>query len=271
MGGAMPEVCGRCRAFQVSGRPDCPFCGAEAAAAALPVVDERSSAGAPSWSPPDGSLPTPSPPLPKPPHRSVGTAGKVLGAVAVVAAIGALFAFLPDPGSKPRPRAEAVKPEPPTPIEELEGVCAGKPVPIQRAKAYDGQPGPHRVELLEIVPVGRWPELDNGRIALPDGWNQHEGDDVPLDQIELVGCFIVAHARLERTCDYQGGFTQELWVRSGRLVVREARTGKELLRQEVPEVPEECGNLAVTGDDIVYGSGFHRQVIDALRPFSGGP
>ena len=266
MGGQMPEVCPTCRAFLVSGRPDCPFCGAEAAAAEAAAKaaiaaapDPRTSAGAPtSWAAP-GAAPRGPVPAPAPPRRS-GGALKAIGIVAAVVALGALVAFMPDPGGRSnRSRSDAVA-EPPDLVDELAGVCDGKPQPIKQAKAYKGGPGIHRVEAVMIPPGNHTQITDPDRVYLgeEDGWRSpDERADVDVADLELVGCYVVTGSRLIDNCEYDafGTNNDNFWVPLattwGRVVVREAKTGKEVLRQDVPE-PQgaKCWGGASSSDTI---------------------
>lgn len=278
MGGAMPEICPRCRAFLVAGRPDCPFCGAEgAASAAAPATAPGPSASAPgpsSWGPPG---PTAGPPqAPASPPRSPITAGRVLGVLAVILAIGGLVAFLPDPGGKGPSTADAESStevqEPQTAEDALIGVCDAEPKPIERAKAFDGKPGRHQLEAILINPDGRWPDLSSGWVPrMIPGARFVKAEDLRLETVELVACYVVTNARAERTCDFSGGFTQELWVVSGGIVVREAKTGREVLRVDASkEEPTECYGAASTDDALEYGYGYRRQLNGVRNLFGDG-
>lgn len=275
-GGSMPGVCDRCHAYLVPGRADCPFCGAEAEVAAARVAAAQPPAPGSSREPrlPRSWLPSRPPELQDSEGSGVDSRWllKVIAAIIAIAGIAAAFAFMPDPGHKPAPAAVAgSEPDRPAPLDDLLGVCKPVAVPVERAKAFDGKPGRHRVEAVRVNPDGRWPDVPSRRIALPAGWSSPtDDDDVRLEEVELVGCYIVTGARLELRCQAEGGATQELWVMSGRLVVREAKTGREVLRQELPEQPTgQCPATPAAEGGRVYGFAWEFQVTNVLRAFRG--
>ncbi|MGN6693244.1 MAG: hypothetical protein ACTHN0_03630 [Aquihabitans sp.] len=259
MGGQMPDVCPRCRAFLVAGRPDCPFCGAEGATHAPageplpgPLPASKPQERAPeSWLPPAPDVLQPAAPRGDDRRSALLAAGGVLAAVVL---LGGLFLWGPgrdgDEGGRAAPAGHG------DPMPALVAACRdGKP--ISAAAPFEPTPGRHRLEGVTVWKDGVDGAEDPERLGLEEGWNSPKEDgDVRLDELQLVACYTVTTAELERRCPMETESGEqvdvELWKTAGTLVIREAKTGKEVLRKPIagpPDVP--CSEIAYNiGDRI---------------------
>lgn len=285
VGGQMPEICGSCRAFLVQGRPDCPFCGALASAGratpdrpasfvVAPPAPEPPAEGSGTWLPPAPSALT----EPAGQHGlDVGWLMKTGGVIAVLAVLGGLFFFVGDRDPEDGPRASPTKADQLAgPLDQLVGVCGGPPSPIEGAAPFEPTPGRHRVEAVVIPPAEG--ELDPApwRLRLDDErWQSPERDnDLRLEEVELVACYVVSGARWADDCEFEtvwdgDPFTIPLWTTWGRVVIREAATGEEVLRKDVAAPAPECPDEASTGDDRTVQHP-EADVLNLLRLFNDG-
>lgn len=239
MGGQMPDVCPRCRAFLVSGRPDCPFCGAEAAAAEAAARAAAAQGNGPAGTPPapDSWLPpTPAALQAAGPRGGGNSTLQVVGGIAAaVVLLAGLFLWGPDLGSKGGTGEAADAPDA---VPALLASCR-EAKPIADAMPFKPTPGRHRLEGMVLWKDGISLADPPERLQLEQGWNSPESDgDVRLDELQLVACYTATSATVSETCQMRengGGRVVDLDIvkTTGTLVIREARTGKEVLRKHI--------------------------------------
>lgn len=185
-----------------------------------------------------------------------GTTGMIVGAVVVIALIfGVAVKVTSGHGGSQQPDRSDVAGAGQT-VDALAGVCASTAQPIAKAKPFGGPGGSHRVEVVAVPPTAKQVVQEPERVQFTDPvWHSPDSDEkVDLSEVEVVGCYVVANVRKVRDCEYEAmgastaASTQPLYVTSGRVVAREAATGKELGRYEVgePATPG-CPMISTTG------------------------
>ncbi len=144
--------------------------------------------------------------------------------------------------------------------DKLVALCGPNATPIPEATRYEPTPGPHRGELL-VVPAAedRW-------LRDEPSWlleSRLPGEEVPdpdprfeLEDLEVVGCYVTSHLHEVAECNFRTTgmssrvVTVPLYASSGRVVVREAATGKEVGRYNVGEPPvAKCPWTSSTASD----------------------
>lgn len=227
-GGALPNVCGSCRAFLVAGRPDCPFCGAVA------------GMGAPAVAPP-----TPGPPVGGPPPEAMRRrAGpptgarkvlfQVLAVLTTVASIGARYLSnqhrldrLTGDDRTEQVSSDDLSPdldfERADPQGQAEAICRGELDELGPAPRYRPGPGVHPFQILGLV--GGSSFVDDA-LAIDDRADE-------FARAQLVACYTEGARHQVGTCPVNGG-SYRLLTADGQVVVRTMATGEVLLRKDLP-------------------------------------
>lgn len=121
--------------------------------------------------------------------------------------------------------------------------CAGQPVPEAGIVHSDGSVRNHLVVLDATGAEQAW----TGKPPI-------EWRPPTVDEVELVACIDAADARgVEQVCEYTNGSTTTRYSATRTVRVVAARTGIELARFSITDLPSSCSQKKVGDDDTITG------------------
>jgi hypothetical protein len=150
-------------------------------------------------------------------------------------------------------------PEPTSPaLAKLLGVCADDPEPIAEAATYVAGPKPHYIEMVVLKDLGDGFEDDDHWPGITGGAYYRSLDDVDFADVELVACLNITDSTYVSDCQMStyGSSSEvvdeEFYAGSGRMEVREAKTGKVIKTIDVPATKGlSCPDFGSTGSHLL--------------------